>query len=348
MSLGRFRLSVVPTTLGMATGPSPPPSQLCLDLGIEPVNPGIAGPCNSQSVGVAELSDPGTPESLCDSPEHSETPATSKRKGSFNWDRENGWALKWASIAEFEAWLKDMEDIKSLSQELNDKIKNIAEEPDLALMEAVQSVRHTLTAALASTRGARALPNKENLPPNQNTWTETAERMGLKRPKRRIPDEIGLTNRSIGIAKGKRRRIYEDPYAGGERSGKHAKPDARVRLALPVPPAPPMLAPRALPPAGIPGPFPMPGPFPLAPPPALAPRALPLAGVPGLFPPAPLPALAPPALPFPPPPPPAPAYPTPAYPTPHPPTTLPSPLPAPTATPGAFIWRPPSGPPHVS
>jgi hypothetical protein len=87
MSLGRFRLSVVPPTLGMATRPSPPPSQLCLDLGIEPGNPGITGPCNSpqsQSVGVAKLSDPRTPESSCDGLEHSETPATSKRKGSYN------------------------------------------------------------------------------------------------------------------------------------------------------------------------------------------------------------------------------------------------------------------------
>jgi hypothetical protein len=251
-----------------------------------------------------------------------------------------------------------MEDIKSLSQELNDKIQNTAEDPNLALMEAIQLVRHTLTAALASTRGARALPNKENLPPNQNTWMETAEQMGLKCPKHRLPDEIRLTNQSIGIAKGKCHRIYKDPYTGGERSGKHAKPDARVCLALPVPPAPPVLAPWALPLAGILGPFP------LAPPPVLAPRALPLAGIPGPFPPAPLPALAPPtALLFPFPPPPAPAYPTPAHPTPtypapacptlarptpHPPTTLPSPLPAPTATPGAFIWRPPSGPPPVS
>ena len=30
---------------------------------------------------------------------------------------------------------------------------------------------------------------------------------------------------SIGVAKGKRRRVHEDPYAGGERSGKRAKPD---------------------------------------------------------------------------------------------------------------------------
>jgi hypothetical protein len=43
-----------------------------------------------------------------------------------------------------------MEEIKSLSQELNDKIKNMTE-PDLAVMEAICSVKHTLTAAVAST-----------------------------------------------------------------------------------------------------------------------------------------------------------------------------------------------------
>ena len=32
--------------------------------------------------------------------------------------------------------------------------------------------------------------------------------------------------RSIGAAKGKHRRVHSDPYAGGERSGKRAKPDA--------------------------------------------------------------------------------------------------------------------------
>ena len=67
------------------------------------------------------------------------------------------------------------EDITSLSQELNDKITNMAEELDLAVMEAIHLAKHTLTAALASTRGVWALPKKENIPPNQRTWTETAE-----------------------------------------------------------------------------------------------------------------------------------------------------------------------------
>jgi hypothetical protein len=105
---------MAPPTQGIAAGPSAP-SQLCLDLGIEPGNMGVSGPCNSpQSVGVACLSSPGTPESTCDDPESSETPTTSKRKGSFNWDRENGWAMEWASIAEFEAWLREEQLAKSI------------------------------------------------------------------------------------------------------------------------------------------------------------------------------------------------------------------------------------------
>jgi hypothetical protein len=52
--------------------------------------------------------------------------------------------------------------------------------------------------------------------------------MGAKRaPKRKcIPEERGLTAQSvIGVTKAKR-RVHTDPYAGGERSGKRAKPDA--------------------------------------------------------------------------------------------------------------------------
>jgi hypothetical protein len=79
-----------------------------------------SGPGNSQSVGVPSLSE-GSDSSeddsaaLSDGPaDSSETPATSLRKGSFNWDRENGWALEWASIAEFEAWLKEEQLINSI------------------------------------------------------------------------------------------------------------------------------------------------------------------------------------------------------------------------------------------
>src|SRR6267154_2624872 len=105
-----FRLSMAPSTQGIA-GPSAPSSQLCLDLGIEPGNTRIAGPCNSpQSVGVTGLCNPAP----FSPPESSETPATSKRRGSFNWDWENGWEMKWVGIIDFEAWLKEKQLAKSI------------------------------------------------------------------------------------------------------------------------------------------------------------------------------------------------------------------------------------------
>ena len=62
--LPRFQLSVAPPTQGIAGPHTPPPSQLCLDLGIERKDGGIPRPCNShQSVGVAGLSNPGSSES---------------------------------------------------------------------------------------------------------------------------------------------------------------------------------------------------------------------------------------------------------------------------------------------
>jgi hypothetical protein len=144
-------------------------------------------------------------------------------------------------------------EIKLLSQEL-DKIEEIPDES--AVIEAFRSVKYSLTAAIASTQGSRALPNREVSPPNQNSWTETAERMMWKRaPKRRLPGEHGLTERSIGAPR-KRKCLYVDPYAGGERSGRHAKPDAlsveanaRARV-LQIPPHPNALpSPSVLPPA---------------------------------------------------------------------------------------------------
>ncbi len=63
-----------------------------------------------------------------------------------------------------------MDEINSLSQQLSDKIKSINNsDPDLAVMEAIHLVRHTLTAALASIQDVQALLDKETLPPDQNT-----------------------------------------------------------------------------------------------------------------------------------------------------------------------------------
>ena len=149
-----------------------------------------------------------------------------------------------------------VKDIKSLSLQLDDKIAALTEESVPSVMEIVRSVKYSLTTAIASTPDMRALPDKEKVTPNQKSWTETAKRMGVKRgPKKRLPEEHGLTERSIGASKGKRARIHTDPYTGGKRSGKRAKPDvqsaganARARAA----PSSGTLPPSALPSAPLP------------------------------------------------------------------------------------------------
>ena len=100
--------------------------------------------------------------------------------------------------------------------------------PSPTVVEAVCSAKASLTAAVASVQGSSPLPHRETIAPNQHSWTETAERMGTQKAgkHRRLPEEVGLTQKAIGIAKGKHRQVYADPYAGGERPGKLAKPDA--------------------------------------------------------------------------------------------------------------------------
>ena len=49
-------------------------------------------------------------------------------------------------------------------------------------------------------------------------------------------EDSELTAQSIGVVKGKRRRIHNDLYAGGERSGKRTKPDATTSTANAPPP----------------------------------------------------------------------------------------------------------------
>ena len=118
------------------------------------------------------------------------------------------------------------QDIVMLSQTLASKTIDRSADSS-ATLEAARSAKYSLTAAIASHQSIRALPEKEIIAPNQKSWPETAERMGAKHgPKRRYsPEERGLTARSIGIAKAKR-RTHTDPYASGERSGKCAKPEA--------------------------------------------------------------------------------------------------------------------------
>ena len=125
------------------------------------------------------------------------------------------------------------QDVFSLSQMLTSRQESA---PNPAIIEAFRSAKYSLTTAIGSLDGKAALPEKENIAPNQKSWPETAERMGAKKIPRCpcLADEHGLTERSIGAVKGKRKHIHNDPYAGGERSGKRAKPDARARAPSPL------------------------------------------------------------------------------------------------------------------
>jgi len=148
-----------------------------------------------------------------------------------------------------------LKDINALSQQLNALSVSDDATPDL---QALKSVKFSLTAAIASANGSRALPEKDTFNPNQKTWAETAERMGVRKaPKRKHSPTGGHTNteRCIGAVKGRRACKYSDPYAAGERSGKRAKPDAisaaaneRARAAEP-PPGAAVLAPARAPPS---------------------------------------------------------------------------------------------------
>ena len=83
----------------MRAGPSVPPAELCLDLGL----------IQSNAPAALERS-PHAERASDDPPETAETPATSTRRGSFNYDREHGnFPLEWSDLAAFNAWRREEE-----------------------------------------------------------------------------------------------------------------------------------------------------------------------------------------------------------------------------------------------
>jgi hypothetical protein len=67
---------------------------------------------------------------------------------------------------------------------------------------------------------------------------ETAKQMGITKKSSKCPhpaEDSGPTAWSIGIVKGKRRCIHNDPYAGGERSRKCTRPNAPSPANVPPP-----------------------------------------------------------------------------------------------------------------
>ncbi len=98
-------------------------------------------------------------------------------------------------------------------------------------VRSLHMVEAHLTAVVENSRSSESpLPEKENIPPNQHTWIETAQRMGAQRRKRPRPatassPEPTATQR-IGNLNRKQPKIA-DPYSGGVNSGRDAAPDAR-------------------------------------------------------------------------------------------------------------------------
>jgi hypothetical protein len=98
--LPRYRLPVPVPALRehVGTGPSAPPLELCLDLCVPTLDKfeGTGGSCGY-------------------TPDNAESPATSRSKGSFDWDREKGgFNFEWANLAEFETWHQEEEHIYSI------------------------------------------------------------------------------------------------------------------------------------------------------------------------------------------------------------------------------------------
>jgi hypothetical protein len=114
--------------------------------------------------------------------------------------------------------------IITLSQELlmhTPKPKDVSNTVKL-----LHSVSKHLAAVVAlGTGDGPLLPEKEWITPNQHSWTETAQQMGVKRiKKRRGKVDSALTAEHIGEINCKCTRANKDPYGAGEQSGNMTTP----------------------------------------------------------------------------------------------------------------------------
>ena len=99
----------------------------------------------------------------------------------------------------------------------------------------LQMVETHLTAVVHNSHSSESpLLEKDAIPPNQGTWTKTAERMGAKRQRRRPRPTIAsspepLATECIGGLNCKKPRVkITDPYSGGLSSGRDTAPDAQT------------------------------------------------------------------------------------------------------------------------
>lgn len=112
---------------------------------------------------------------------------------------------------------KAVNDIVALANSLYQRssLPGASEIFDVEKLVIAQNILHDIL--VDSTLKKPILPPTEKLPPNKKTRTETAEAY-----KRKVP-----------MAKSKRKSTNTDPYGGGERSGKKAKPDALMSNSTP-------------------------------------------------------------------------------------------------------------------
>jgi hypothetical protein len=98
----------------------------------------------------------------------------------------------------------------------------------LAIVEVYCTLKYSLTATLASRQGTSTFPNKESILPNQRTWPETVEQMGVqhihaqKQPPLTNPAEEYRINKHCISATTRRKHKNEDPYLEGDQGSKHA------------------------------------------------------------------------------------------------------------------------------
>ena len=137
--------------------------------------------------------------------------------------------------------MEDSEDSRSdASATILEKVISVSREflsdgapssPDT--VRSLQVVEAHLTAVVQSSRSLESLlPDKEEIPPNQHSWTETAQQMGVQRQKQCHPATTSSTEPSatqhIGELNHKRPCLQDkDPYSGGMNLGRHTAPDAQ-------------------------------------------------------------------------------------------------------------------------